>query len=743
MESGRKFVNAAAIITIVYGLFFMFASAIFGAIILAIGIAMLVFSSQIDEENYKKYKVLFLIGAIVFLLFSPIASILLFVAIDRFNTGLANAPPGEKKDISKKEKVSKEVRRIDLLLKLGVLMVSISGILFATTKWDIITGIMKCIVLFVIASVFLFLYKYTKEKLKLVKSSNSYFILSMMFFILTFVAMAYFEVISTWFTYVGEGKYLVYSLTFGIIGCLTYLTVDKLKLNKTIYLAYISLYLALYFILKFCFIDGAIICLILELISFSILIILKDETKHPLYKLNKLLSYSYFILIIATENGNISLPCEIIGIGLLIYLLSNNKDKVSSILIPLFANVIVMTITNAAATESIKEYVYLILSNVIYWIILSIKNKSKYISITNDLIYSISMCFFMLWLSSYETNFTVFITSIVYLLTIMAISCRVFKIESSSVPKYASLAAIPAFVLSSIDMLKLSTPIEPGIRITFVILAYAIVHNIISNKALRTTYLVAISILTYICLLESIEGTIDAAIAAIIGLGYLVKYCSKSTNTYVKNGFTTFNFIFLLVAIYNLFITGEFLSMTGYFESLLVIWIYLVILYFLKDETKKKVVLVALCLPLFTFVDSLSGIINYNLIMILNNLVFFYLIIIIAKCFIKNKNKLNFWVSLGVIISLLSIMFNRDLVVALYVGIISLIVMFLGYYKEEVRSLFKVGLVAIVFNIFYQLYDVLKMIPFWIYLLVVGLGLIAFVTIKETKKLPTENEEKK
>ena len=743
MESGRKFFNAAAIITIVYGLFFLVASKILGIIILGIGVAMLVFSSQIDEENYRKYKVLFLIGAIAFLLLSPIASILLFVAIDRFNKGLANAPPGGNKELSKKDKISKEVRKIDLLLKLGVLMVSMSGLLFATTKWDIITGIMKCIVLFIIAVVFLFLYKYTKEKLKLVKSSNSYFVLAMMFFILTFIAMVYFEVAGVWFTYAGEGKYLAYSLTFGIIGCLTYLTVKKIGLNKTIYLAYASLYLALYCILRFCYIDGAIVCLILELISFSILLILKDETKHPLYKFNKLLSYLYFILIMATDNGNLSLPCEIFGIGLLIYLLTINKDKVSSILIPLLANAIVMTITDAAATESIKEYVFLTLVNVVYWIIVSIKDKSKYISLTNDLLYGISMCLFMAWLTGYESDFTIFITSVIYLLTIMAISCRVFKIETSPVPKYTSLIAIFAFIISSCNMLDLSTPLEVGIRITFIILAYALVHTIISNKALKTTYLVAITILTYVCLLESMSGTTDAAIAAIVGLGYLTKYCSKSNNQYVKNGFAAFNFVFLLIGIYNLFITGDLLEMSGYFEALLVAWIYLIILYFAKDEVKRKTVLIALCLPLFTFADSLNGIINTNITAILNNLVLFYLIIIIAKNFIRDKNKLNFWVSLGVVIALLSIMFNRDLIIALYIGIVSLIIMFLGYYKEEVRSLFKIGLVAIVFNIFYQLYDVLKMIPFWIYLLVVGLGLIAFVTIKETKKIPTEGEEKK
>lgn len=741
MENGRKLFNIAAILTIINGVILLPATSLFASFIIGIGIAMLIFSSHIDEDIYKKYKSVFLIFAILLLLFSPIAGILLFVAIDRFNTGLANAPPKDKKN-SEKNKVSKEVRKIDLLLKLGVLMVSISGLLFATTKWDIITGVMKCIVLLVIALVFLFLYKYTKEKLKLVKSSNSYYALGIMFFALAFIAMVYFEVIGTWFTYYGGGKYLAYSFTFGIIGVLTYLVVNKINLRKTIYLAYLSLYLSLYFILKFCYIDGAIICLILELISFFILLILKDEQKHSLFKFNKLLSYLYFILIISTSNGNLSIPCEIVGIGLLMYLLGINKDKNSSLLIPVIANIIVITISSNFTLLEVRDYIYLLLANIIYFIISIVKDKNKSISITNDLIYCFSMIICAAWASTDSMKFLSFAAASIFFVMVLIVCSKKIKMESTAIIKYASIPAIFMFILSSMDMLNEIVKFDTGIAMTFVILAYALVHSLIKNKALKTTYLIIIYITTYFCLLISFTDEITASIAAIVGLGYLIRYSSKNIDLSINKGLNIFNFILFLIGIYNLFITCDLLEMPGYFSSLLVSWIYLVIYYFLKDENKKKALLLTLCIPLFTFVESLTDLINYDLIMILYNMIYFYIVIIIAKCFIKDKSKLNVLVSVGVILCLLNIVFNRSLAVALYVGIISLIIMFIGYYKENVRTLFKIGLVAIIFNIFYQLYDVLKMIPFWIYLLVVGLGLIAFVTIKETKKLPSDDKDK-
>ena len=88
---------------------------------------------------------------------------------------------------------------------------------------------------------------------------------------------------------------------------------------------------------------------------------------------------------------------------------------------------------------------------------------------------------------------------------------------------------------------------------------------------------------------------------------------------------------------------------------------------------------------------------------------------------------------------MLTIIFETTTLIGIYIGLISIIAIILGYYKQEYKNLFKLGIITTIFNIIYQLRAFWGKIPFWLYLLITGLGLIAFVTYKEIIKNDDQN----
>ena len=146
-QKNRKLLSYAGILNILEGavLCVFKPAAIYGLIIMAIGVYfMAVSKNTMDEQD--DHRILLLVVAIINIPINLISSILVCLAADniasyRKSVNGINAPPEKKKEINP------EAKKIDLLLKLGVAMVFISGILFATTTWSFISDIVKAIVL--------------------------------------------------------------------------------------------------------------------------------------------------------------------------------------------------------------------------------------------------------------------------------------------------------------------------------------------------------------------------------------------------------------------------------------------------------------------------------------------------------------------------------------------------------------------------------------------------------------------
>ena len=92
------------------------------------------------------------------------------------------------------------------------------------------------------------------------------------------------------------------------------------------------------------------------------------------------------------------------------------------------------------------------------------------------------------------------------------------------------------------------------------------------------------------------------------------------------------------------------------------------------------------------------------------------------------------WAMIGLCISLIGVIFHTNIYYALYVGLLGILVVIFGYNSKTYSKLFKFGIGIIIVNIIIQLNSLWEKIPFYLYLLLCGLGIILFVTYKEMKK---------
>ena len=196
MKTVKTLVNiAAALYSLVAVVLFMdvyeyfditdFSTILFFVMVSAI-VTLFILASK--EEFLVKYRVLLLIIGIILFIPGIISSILLFVAFGLIKPSMNS--PGE---VKVKEKVSPEVRRIDILTKFGVFLIVLSGLIYATGYNDYETSnIIKPIIMLCFSFLFYGLYILFEKKFVIKSSSKMYYILSHAFFFITFITIGYY-----------------------------------------------------------------------------------------------------------------------------------------------------------------------------------------------------------------------------------------------------------------------------------------------------------------------------------------------------------------------------------------------------------------------------------------------------------------------------------------------------------------------------------------------------------------------
>ena len=242
------------------------------------GLAMVFFiASSKNVEDLYQSRNSYLIYGIIHLIFNQLAGILSIVAVSMIenefnrkypiNTNGPNQYNGpynnynnqynynnqtyyqQPKPKKPKENIDPQAKKIDILLKLGVGMVFVSGILFATTSWSIITNLIKLIVLTLLGFMFLGLSIFSEKKLKIKNTTIMYWFLSMSFFFSIVLGIGYFGMLGEALSYKGELKDIMYSITFLYFSLLSAFTYYRFNNNKMLYVTYIGITLGIKFLI--------------------------------------------------------------------------------------------------------------------------------------------------------------------------------------------------------------------------------------------------------------------------------------------------------------------------------------------------------------------------------------------------------------------------------------------------------------------------------------------------------------
>ena len=120
----------------------------------------------------------------------------------------------------------------NLLFALGVIFISVAGIVFATTTWRIIPNVFKLIIILLVALIVLFISYFAKSKFKLVKTSIALYILFCILTSLIPLSMGYFHMIGEYLVIGGKGEFLLYATSLLIFIVLFAIGTKYYKLNK-------------------------------------------------------------------------------------------------------------------------------------------------------------------------------------------------------------------------------------------------------------------------------------------------------------------------------------------------------------------------------------------------------------------------------------------------------------------------------------------------------------------------------
>lgn len=692
-----------------------------GIISLVLGIIILSISESkgLDLIDNKK---LLIIVAIINVPIYLISSILMFIFIGKLSkyeqsVNAINGPP---------KKENKESRKIDNLLKLGVLMVIISGILFATTSWNIITNNIKVSILVLFAFLFLILSLFTEKKLKLYKTSYMYWILSITFYTLSLIAVEYFGIFGLFLTYDGLGSKIAYFITYLVIGLFTYISYIKYNKNYLAYLSYVSIIFSLYNILTYLNIEVMGVILLLSLVILFINIYLKESNILKVF--TKIASYILVLFILkyaSNSNVYILLTTSIINFINLTYLTIKKKAN-QNILNLIFTYILIEIPLRTVNANLIFDFLCTTLyTTVILGNILSTHKSYKTISY---IIYTfISFITFGI-LSSKDASLSVLIPAIYILFNLLSIN-NLLKIESIKPTKYTTPVAIFLLVSGILNVLDKTKIIEANLVLAFSLtgIIYCIINYL---KEEDNIYRVSLIIsLTLMLLSSSTNTNIIMSIISILPSIYLFLIERKNNNKFSN----IYSYLLLLSSIYSPFIYLNIINLNVYLINAIFIWLLVFIIIISKEDNIKTPTYFYIAIPLLSL--SNTDFINIDIQSIFRSILMYYIVFLILKYLVKRKNSKNIIGLIGITLSILlsGVLLLPSLMFFIYFLTLGIILIIIGY-KEEYDSFYVLGMVIIILNIIIELKDLWLSIPAWLYLLVIGLSIIVVTTFIQAKK---------
>ena len=737
MEKGFNNLKIASIINFILAALFYTIFPKYSFVLVAFGlITLYLISFDINQLNKAKGLIMFVGIILIFINF--ISAVFTLIGYDCIQTYIKE----NKSLLNKEEAINKDVKRIDILLKLGVGMVVLSGVLFATTTWDVISSFQKLILLLLLGTLFLALSIFSEKKLKIKKTAYMYWLLGCSFYVFTWIAVCHFEYFGTLFSYKGPLSDLAYLTTYLISTILLFITSKKFNLKRLLSLVYLGNYLIIYYFLNYISLNYMIIMLVITAINLICNLCIKKETNNSLLKISKLVSYSLVLPILSNYNQSseiltfITACLNIINLGFISY---KNDDFIDNLLIPIMTYIYVYVGVFSLDFTNYSNLLFATIFSIISIFIKFTKSYKKAYIVTNQIIYTIGILF--LYFNSFGNELELLLVNIVYLVTNQITSINKENRKKRNLAYNLQPIPITLLVLSICEIIDIHF-IKVSLITSFSLISvmYGLMFTIAKNEHKEMYKVLLLLSIILNMFINYLNPELIPSIIIVLGSIYLFirNYLNKSQDSSVS----VLSYIILLLSIYYTSTIIGTKMMIDYHEiisPLITILSYIILLLVFRKKRPYKIITnIALIVPMYSLIEGYIS--NYYLNLVLENIVQFYILYLLVKYICKNKSSKNLLTLLGIIYILIQVIFVESIYIGIYVGIVGVIVIILGYLDNSHKSLFNVGIIITIVNILYQLHNLWKTIPFWLYLLIVGLGLIGFVTYKETKKIDNKKD---
>lgn len=681
------------------------------------GIIFILFSYS---ENLKSKKQIILILSIFLLAVSPLSSF-----INLFFISEIDKEP--KRSRSPNIDIDPEIKRIDILIKVGISLIILSCLIFIFSDWNIFNEMIVSIFLIIFTLIFYLLYKLFSIKIILPSSQKLYYILYNSFIVLTFLALGYYKFFGNYFSPLGLGKNIFYTVLLLVISIILNNVKKFTKLEYINYFILICLNLSLVNLLIFLDFSYLQIILILNIIA----IVLNSISNNDYLKnYNYILCYLFNFLVIFNFYNSISfILLLIINFIFINYVKIKEQDDsflqfVTPILSYIYIFELVIFINQFNYIE--RNIILCMLFMFCYFILNIFLNKNTLMTkrITT-IFYNIAM--FIFTLISFFLNFKVLIyVIIIRLLSLIFYKYFSKKYESDDVEYCIIPLNILMLSLTVTRLVSLYININFGMILLVLILTISIYMLFIKNSNLKSisfcTLFVLLIINTFSCI---DENNIIIIILSILSLFIPLIESKLNNNLYFK-----YSFLLLIVLSYFILFNNIFDLYNRFLLNILIIFIL-----YLLDNKKEyfKYLLVFIAFPIITLLYNM----DLNIIFkdILLNISLYYILIVFIYNFIKDQTEKNIVFYIFSSIILLLLFYKESYIYGIYIGLISLILIIISNISDRFKKLFYYGIVILIINILYRLKDIWLKIPFWLYLLLAGLAIIIFATFKEIKKI--------
>ena len=702
-----------------------------------------------DEDDLMENKhVLFILGLIDILTLKWISGA---ICISMFSN-LSNDYKYKKHMIKKKEevKVDPQIRKVDILLKLGEVMVFIAGFVFATTGWYSLSSIIKLFIFLGVSLLFIGLSKFSEKHIKIKSTVYLYWILGMSFIAMMVFTAGFGNVFGEYFSFNGDGcnLYLAFcSLVIAGLGLITYFNFkDKLFLN----IVYAGILFGLLFICEHIgLLFETFLAIVLPIVTLIRFInIDREKDLYTLYLFSNILLCILGIIFICFTGTYVSVvPVMIVSLLFIFNLYSYifiNKESDFNMFASLIAYVLIIPVIVLIANK-VSDWVIIsvLFVTCLYLISLLFNNKQ----LKNSSLIIADMITILSFVISTEEYFWLPLVVACFSTLICLVCTFVDKLDDYSFEVFIHPIKLAMLLFGAIFVLDHYIEITNimGYWMSSTLIIYIIIYCLSKNDTLTDIYEKFSIVAIILCLLFT--TTINNIIISILIFVAIVIFYADVN--WVKKKSSAFNMFSYIILLFNIFISMRAIenSLTYYqigfevdylFANIVTIVLFGLMAFFHReDEGKLNIALFAVLLPLLSMIDTCS--IEWVSIILPSMLVYYLTFIItrLEKRDLVTKNVLGY---IGYSFSFILIIFSSNHYVLAYSFIILFVSLLVGYLDKTYNALFRTSVVGLLALIIYQLKEFWNIIPAWLYLLVLGLILIIFATYKQLKIV--ENNEK-